>query len=229
MDFKGLLNQVVSSGSSLISDSKHKLEGGLKTPSSGSEGGSIFSGFGKGALTGGALSLLLDAKKGCTMAGKAAEAGGAAALGALALKTYKGWANQPEDNQQDSSDMELQQENEERQNQVILMAMIAAAKADGHVDDAERERIYKAFESMGTSQELNQFVQQELKKPLDPAEVANKVLSPEEASEVYLASLLVVDEHNAMEKNYLEELGRQLKLEPKLIEKLEAQAHVQAA
>lgn len=229
MDFKGLFNQVLSSGSSLISEGKSKLGEGLSTSSSDSDGSSIFSGLGKGALTGGALSLFLDSKKGSTMAGRAAEAGGVAALGALALKTYKGWANQSEGDQQDSSDVELMPENEERQSQVILKAMIAAAKADGHVDDAERERIHKAFESMGTTSELNQFVQQELEKPLDPVEVANEVFSPEEASEVYLASLLVVDEQNTMEKTYLEELGRQLKLEPGLVEKLEAQAHVQAA
>ncbi|KEQ18805.1 tellurite resistance TerB family protein [Endozoicomonas numazuensis] len=224
MDFKGLLNQVLSSGSSLASDGKNKLEKGLNIPSSGGERSAMLSGMGKGALAGSALSLLLGSKKGRKLAGTAAGAGGAAALGALALKTYKDWkSNQSEGAQQDTTDMKLLPENEERQSLIILQAMIAAAKADGHVDDTEKERIQEVVKSLGATTNVNQFVQQELEKPLDPAEVASEVYSPEEAAEVYLASLLVVDEQNFMEKAYLQELAKQLKLEPGLVEKLEAQ------
>ncbi|WP_062268453.1 tellurite resistance TerB family protein [Endozoicomonas arenosclerae] len=224
MDFKGLLNQVLSSGSSLASDGKSKLEKGLNIPSSGSERSAMLSGMGKGALAGGALSLLLGSKKGRKLAGTAAGAGGAAALGALALKTYKDWkSNQSDASGQSHDEMKLLPENEERQSLVILQAMIAAAKADGHVDDEEKARIQEVVKSLGATAEVNQFVQQELEKPLDPAEVAREVYSPEEAAEVYLASLLVVDEQNFMEKAYLQELARQLELESGLVEKLEAQ------
>ncbi|WP_252179007.1 tellurite resistance TerB family protein [Endozoicomonas sp. 4G] len=216
MDVKGLLNQVLNSGSSL---GKSKLG-----KSSDSKHSSMLSGMGKGILTGGAISALLGSKKGRSVAGKAVGVGGAAALGALALKTYQNWkANQSEGSQQNSSGMQLLPENEEKQSRVILKAMIAAAKADGHVDDSEKERIQKAFELQGATAEMNRFLQQELEKPLDPAEIANEVYSPEEASEVYLASLLVVDEQNFMEKAYLQELARQLKLAPGLVQQLEAQ------
>jgi uncharacterized membrane protein YebE (DUF533 family) len=43
------------------------------------------------------------------------------------------------------------------------------------------------------------------------------------AAEMYLASLLTVDEQNFMEKTYLQELARQLKLDPALQEQLALQ------
>ncbi len=67
-------------------------------------------------------------------------------------------------------------------------------------------------------------MQQELAKPLDPAEVAGAASTPEVAAEMYLASLLVVDEQNYMERSYLQELARQMRLDPALQQELDAQA-----
>jgi uncharacterized membrane protein YebE (DUF533 family) len=44
------------------------------------------------------------------------------------------------------------------------------------------------------------------------------------AAEVYLASLLVVDETTTMERAYLDELARRLRLDPGLKADLEARA-----
>ena len=46
---------------------------------------------------------------------------------------------------------------------------------------------------------------------------------------MYLASVLVVDEESFMERSYLTELARQLKLEPALKAELEQQARQAAA
>jgi uncharacterized membrane protein YebE (DUF533 family) len=43
------------------------------------------------------------------------------------------------------------------------------------------------------------------------------------AAEMYIASVMLVDEENFMEKSYLDELARQLKLEPGLKAELEKQ------
>ncbi|MGH1451452.1 MAG: DUF533 domain-containing protein, partial [Pseudomonadaceae bacterium] len=48
--------------------------------------------------------------------------------------------------------------------------------------------------------------------------------TPEIAAEMYLASLVMVDDQNFMERAYLDELARQLKLEPSLKAELETQA-----
>ncbi|MFZ3203987.1 MAG: DUF533 domain-containing protein, partial [Pseudomonas sp.] len=67
----------------------------------------------------------------------------------------------------------------------------------------------------------------ELNKPLDPADVARAATSPEMAAEMYIASVLMVDEEHFMERAYLEELARQLKLDPALKSELEAQVRVE--
>ena len=64
--------------------------------------------------------------------------------------------------------------------------------------------------------------------PLDPAQIAQSARTPEMAAEMYLASLLVVDEESYMERAYLDELARQLKLQPGLKEQLEQHARAAA-
>ena len=73
------------------------------------------------------------------------------------------------------------------------------------------------------------WLEAELARPLDPAAVAQAAATPEMAAEMYLASLLVVDEESFMERAYLDELARQLKLPPDLKLQLEqhAKAHAQ--
>ena len=111
----------------------------------------------------------------------------------------------------------------ELHSQAILKALVAAAKADGHIDAREREVIEGEFSRIGTAGELQQWLHAELEKPLDPAEVARAGSSPEIASEMYLASLMVADEQNFMERAYLDELAKQLRLEPSLKAHLERQ------
>ena len=104
-----------------------------------------------------------------------------------------------------------------------MKALVAAAKADGHIDAREREVIEGEFSRIGTDGELQQWLHAELEKPLDPAEVARAGSTPEIASEMYLASLMVADEQNFMERAYLDELAKQLRLEPSLKAQLERQ------
>jgi uncharacterized membrane protein YebE (DUF533 family) len=63
-------------------------------------------------------------------------------------------------------------------------------------------------------------------KPLDPADVARAASTPEMAAEMYIASVMLVDEESFMEKSYLDELARQLKLEPGLKVELERQVRL---
>ena len=112
----------------------------------------------------------------------------------------------------------------EEHSQAILRALIGAAKADGHIDARERALIDGEIAKLGADSELARWFDQELGKPLDPAEVAAASRSPEMAAEMYLASVLIVDEDSFMERAYLQELGRQLQLQPALLTELEQQA-----
>ncbi|MBN8213224.1 MAG: tellurite resistance TerB family protein [Xanthomonadales bacterium] len=183
--------------------------------------------FGKGALAGGALGLLLGNRRVRKMGGKVAMYGGLAAVGALAYKAYGDWKQQQGGAGAASAAPQtfdaLPPAEIESHSQAILKALIAAAKADGHVDDRERQVIEGEFSRLDAAPEVRQWLQAELQKPLDPAEVARAASSPEMASEMYLASLLAVDEQNFMERAYLDELARQLKLDEGLKARLEQQ------
>ena len=59
---------------------------------------------------------------------------------------------------------------------------------------------------------------------MDPADIATNATTAELAAEMYLASLLVINEQNYMEGAYLQELAHQLKLPIELKAELEFQA-----
>ncbi len=195
---------------------------GTPAASQGGLGGMLNADFGKGALTGGALGLLLGKNK---TTRKLATYGGLAAIGVMAYKAYGDYKQQ----QDGSSPAEPQTVDRlpppqvELHSQAILKALVAAAKADGHIDARERQVIEGEFSRVNQDAELQQWLHAELEKPLDPSEVARAATTPEIASEMYLASLMAADEQNFMERAYLDELARQLKLDDALKARLEQQ------
>lgn len=188
--------------------------------------------FGKGALTGGALGLLLGNKKARKMGGKLAVYGGVAAVGMLAYKAYGDWKKQQDGATGTTTALPVAEPRTvnalpapeaEEHSRGILRALVAASKADGHIDARERETIEGEFVRIGAEPAMRDWLHAELEKPLDPAEVARAATSPELAAEMYLASLLAVDEQSFMERAYLDELARQLGIEDSLKARLEAQ------
>lgn len=224
---RGLLDQLLKSGKDLLQD---KAGGSHKSGSSsplGSLGGLLSGGGGggKGALAAGAMGLLVGNKKVRKYGGKALTYGGLAALGVIAYKAYGNWQAQqktaPQGEPQTIDRLPPQQV--EEHSQAILKALVAAAKADGHVDERERALIEGEFRKLDNDPQLQQWLHSELNKPLDPADVARAASTPEMAAEMYLASVMLVDEEHFMEKAYLDELARQLQLAPGLKAELENQ------
>ena len=206
--------------------------------SKGQEGGnsslsSFLTGAGGGALAGSALSLLLGNKGGREIVGNVLTYGGMAAVGAIAYKAYNNWqSNQaPGVPQAEPQTLDrLPQAQAEQHQRAILLAMVTAAKADGHVDERERGLMTEALTKLGSGNaEFEQWLAAELNKPLDPAAVARAATTPEMAAEIYIASLLVVNEEHFLERAYLEELARQLRLEPGLKNELEQQVRLALA
>jgi len=185
----------------------------------------MLSGAGGGALAASALGLLLGNKSARKYGGQALTYGGLAALGVLAYKAYGNWqANQGTAPQTEPQTIDrVPAPQVEQHSQAILKALVAAAKADGHVDERERQLIDGELNKLNGDPALRQWLQAELNKPLDPAEVARAATTPEIAAEMYIASLVLVDEEHFMERAYLEELAKQLKLDPGLKTELEAQ------
>jgi uncharacterized membrane protein YebE (DUF533 family) len=191
--------------------------------------------FGKGAAAGGLLGLLVGTKSGRRVGGTALKYGSLAALGVLAYKAYDNWQQQqragaaPAPAPVAPPPQSLPAPDAEQRSRMLLKAMVAAAKADGHMDDAERAKVEEAFSRLEADAATRAWLEGELRRPLDPADVARGAAGvPERASEVYLASLLVVDETSTMERLYLDELARALQLPPELRQQLEAQARASA-
>jgi len=235
MNTRGLLDQLLKSGQDLLQNKagsqQRQPAGSGKGPLDGLLGGnsgalgSLLTGAGGGALAAGAMGLLLGNKKVRKVGGKVAIYGGLAALGVMAYKAYGSWqAQQGTAPQHEPQTLDrLPAAQVEQHSQAILQALVAAAKADGHVDERERTLIEGEFSKLDNDQELQHWLHAELNKPLDPSEVARAARTPEMAAEMYIASVMLVDEENFMEKSYLDELARQLKLEPGLKVELEKQ------
>jgi uncharacterized membrane protein YebE (DUF533 family) len=229
---RGLIDQLMKSGSGLMqnpsmgqaktaaTDKASQLSGLL-----GGNAGSLLSGAGGGLLAGGALGMLLGNKKLRKTGGKIAMYGGVAALGAVAFKAFQNYQQQQSGAPQREPETidRLPDAQAEQHSQAILRAVIGAAKADGHIDDNERSLIDSEIEKLSGDAELTAWFDRELRKPLDPADVASAATTPEMGAEMYLASLLIVDDQNFMEKAYLSELARQMKLDPALVSELQSQ------
>lgn len=232
MNTRGLLDQLLKSGQDLLANKANPVgknhgaaggrPGGLLD---GANLGSLLSGAGGGALAAGAMGLLLGNKSARKLGGKALTYGGLAALGVIAYKAYGNWqANQAAGQQAEPQTIDrLPEPQVELHSQAILRALVAAAKADGHVDARERQLIEGEFVKLSNDSELTTWLDRELNKPLDPADVARAASTPEMAAEMYVASVLMVDEEHFMERAYLDELAKQLKLAPELKAELELQ------
>ncbi|MGF6591523.1 tellurite resistance TerB family protein [Pseudomonas sp. 2835] len=238
MNTRGLLDQLLKSGQDLLQNQGGKSpagkSGGLGDLLGGKGGGglgSLLSGAGGGALAAGAMGLLLGNKKARKYGGKALTYGGLAALGVIAYKAYGNWqAKQGAAVQGEPQTLDrLPPAQVEQHSQAILKALVAAAKSDGHVDERERALIEGEFVKLSSDQELQHWLHAELNKPLDPADVARAASTPEMAAEMYIASVMLVDEEHFMERAYLDELARQLKLDPALKSELENQVKIAAS
>lgn len=190
--------------------------------------------YASGAAVGGVLGLLLGSRGGRRLGGKALKYGSVAAIGTLAWKAYGDWQRQQQaagtapsaagSSAGAAGFAALPAPQLEAHSRAMLKALIAAAKSDGHMDDAERGQVEAALHRLSADAGTRAWVDAELRRPVDPADVAAAASSPEMAAEVYLASVVVVDETTVMERAYLDELARQLRLDPALKADLEARA-----
>ncbi|MFC7475629.1 DUF533 domain-containing protein [Dankookia sp. GCM10030260] len=95
---------------------------------------------------------------------------------------------------------------------LLLRAMIQAAKADGHIDGEEMQRITGRLTEAGETDEARRMVLQEMSRPVDVAGLAAEARDPQEAAEIYAASLLAITVDSQAERDYLARLAAALKL-----------------
>ncbi|MCJ1888341.1 tellurite resistance TerB family protein [Pseudomonas sp. LA21] len=152
-----------------------------------------------------------------------------ASLGMMAFQAYQNWQRQQNANPSQQQSLttvdQLSGPEAEAHSHAILRAMIAAAKADGRIDEKEKTAIQAEIARHTDEPELQDWLDAEVRKPLDAAEVAESAQGdPAVAAEMYLVSVMLVDDQQDAERTYLDELAYNLNLAPELQAHLEQQA-----
>lgn len=183
-----------------------------------------------GAALGGLAAILLGTGTGRAITGSAARIGGLALIGGLAYKALQNYqAGKPlldlasAANELGGQPPALPAPNEQTHALRLVRAMIAAASADGIVDDRERAAITGNLKAAGLDAEAGNFIAAEFANPADITTLTAGISSPDEAAQVYAAARLAIDPDHKDEQDFLAALAASLKLEPGLV------AHIDAA
>lgn len=198
----GVAGQALGSAKRGVQDNNPLAIGGL-----GALAGALFGG-GSGALKGGGLALL-------------------GSLAYAALNPTQGRSAPTPEEVQHSAPLEMrgaqtpaeEVELEQRAN-ILLLAMINAAKADGQVSAEEFQHISGKLKDAGAEQDGMDYLLGELQKPLDMPAMISQVQSPELAAEVYAASLLAIEVDTEEERQYLRQLAAALPLPSEAVPRL---------
>ena len=106
--------------------------------------------------------------------------------------------------------------------ELMVRAMIEAAKADGAIDPEERRRILTCLKDAGATEPDRQALLAAMNQPPDVDGLVERVTSPELAVEVYAASLLAIKDDKPSEQRYLATLAKRLALPPETVTDMHA-------
>ena len=109
----------------------------------------------------------------------------------------------------------------------LILALVFAAKSDGHIDDKERAAIEQQLREAGVEEQGRVLVAQAIEQPLDPQRLARDTQNEEEALEIYFLSCAAIDIDHFMERSYLSALGDALKIPQDVREGIEADLKAQ--
>lgn len=108
-------------------------------------------------------------------------------------------------------------ENNESGQLILMRAMIAAAFADGHIDETERQKIFAQVETMDLSVHEKAMLFDELRKPMSLPALVAEVPDAQTGIEVYAASASAIDLSQPASQDYLQSLANQLCLPSELV------------
>lgn len=220
-----MLRQVLG-GNSSGAGTGRRYGGPNSAGASGGLGGLLDSLSGSRGQGGGGLGDLL----GGLLGGAAGSAAGGAAAGGLARKD----SQERNDasfgelfNDAVSNDGEPEVAPTPEQNAVaglMLKAMIQAAKSDGKIDEAEKQRLLSHLGDDLDEDERN-FIREQMATPVDAKALAREVPQGLEA-QVYLMSLLAIDLDSQAEAEYLNDLAKALGVDQNTVNKIHEEAGV---
>jgi uncharacterized membrane protein YebE (DUF533 family) len=184
-----------------------------------------------GILAGGLAGLALGTKGGRSILGTAVKLGGVALVGGLAYKAYQNYQQgkpltsfgEPVAAAPQGSGFAEGDGDDQERALLMVRSMIAAAAADGIIDNAERSRIFSNLKQAGLDDEASSFLDNEFRNPLDAQGLVGMASTAEVAAQVYTAARLAIDPDTEEEQTFLADLAAGLGLEADLV------AHIDAA
>lgn len=103
------------------------------------------------------------------------------------------------------------------ESELMIRAMIEAAKSDGGIDPEERRRILTCLKDAGALETDRVALLAAMEAPPDMDALVARVSNPELAAEVYAASLLAIKDDTPSQQQYLALLAERLKLPAEVV------------
>ena len=186
-------------------------------------------------LAAGALAaVLFGTGAGRAVTGSAVRLGGLAAIATLGYKAYQNYKNGGAPVAQTGepdliappSDAGFSTSDPAAPNKeftlILVRAMIAAARADGHITDEEKSKIGDKLSLSGMDKDAQDFLANELSAPVDIDALVAAAETEAQRVELYTASRLTIDPKTRAERGYLDLLAGRLQLPDALVDHIEA-------
>jgi uncharacterized membrane protein YebE (DUF533 family) len=190
--------------------------------------------LGTGAALGGLGALVLGTGAGRSLAGTAIKLGSLALIGGLAYKAYQKYeqgqpvltGTKPQQQSMlaapEGSGFEPSAVTNEHAI-LLIRAMIAAAAADGRIDEKEQQKILCGLKQARLESAAQQFLAREIANPATVDELADAVTSPQQGVQLYTAARIAIDLDLEDEHEFLTALAERLGIDEGLA------AHIDAA
>lgn len=189
--------------------------------------------------TGAIAAVLLGTGTGRQLTGSALKLGGLAAIAGLGYQAYKNWQAGQQPQPADVSTAATAEPEllpppqgtgfhvEDAANSadfavILVRGMIAAARADGLIDDAEREAILGKVKLAGLDADAEAFLQHQLSEPVDLDTIIGAAATESQKVELYTASRIAIEPDSRAERGYLDLLAGRLGLDEALVAHIEA-------
>ena len=211
-----VLNDLLNSAKQAAGDTRTQVQSGnpMAVGGVGALAGAILGGLrgspARGAVGGAALAVLGQLAMQALQKGASAAAGMQGGLAEAGTATRMAPAE---------DELPLQ---DEASAELLLRAMINAAKADGQIDGAEMNAILSKLDESGAGQEAKDFVLAEMRRPLDMDSLVAGAHSPGLAAAVYAASTMAIKVDTPAEQQYLAQLASRLGISPQVRASLDA-------
>lgn len=228
---KGKVDDLLQTGREYAAEGQRKVEEKLKISPDDEGRDARIDGMKTGAIAAGALAILLGTQAGRKLSGAALKVGSLAAVGGIAWKVWQNWqAKQDTDTAPSADDApkalsvdQLTGEEAEKRSQILVKAMIAAAKADGKMDESEIASINEQIQKLALGNDISDVIKAGVVTPLSAGAVARMADDDKAiAVEIYVISMMVTDPNNPDESRYMDALAKALALPNELIRELES-------